>query len=81
MKTLLAVTCFAVLAAYPAAACDWNRQANGQDPIAAATLATTDLLPTVPAASSRTAPAAADQSTGQPLVELAPVVLVSDRRE
>ncbi len=73
MKKIVIATTFAAvaLAAYPAAACDWNRQASAKDPaVASAT------------PSSTVGQASAAQPTSvasKPAQESAPVVLITDR--
>jgi hypothetical protein len=76
MKKLLVVASFAAFAAYPAAACDWNREASVQDQVVAAATATTVQAPQVTQASPQ---ATVDASARQPIVEPAPVVLITDR--
>ena len=80
MKKLLVVASFAAFAAYPAAACDWNREASASDTVvaAAATTAeqTTQAAPALPQATS----VAADQSARKPIDETAPIILITDRR-
>jgi hypothetical protein len=76
MKTLLVVTAFVALAAAPAAACDWNREASAENPVVATTATTTDqAAPASPQATST----AVDESARKPIDEPAPVVLVNDR--
>jgi hypothetical protein len=87
MKKLLVVTSFAAFAAYPAAACDWNREASAKDPVVAATATTTEQTPqatlqaTLQAtpASPQATSVAVDESARKPIDEPAPVVLISDR--
>ena len=78
MKKLLVVASFAAFAAYPAAACDWNREASAQDQVVAT--ATTVPAPQVTQASPQATSVVADESARKPIVEPAPVVLVTDRR-
>ena len=78
MKKLLVVTSFAVLAAYPAAACDWNREASAKDPVVAAAT-TTEQTPQATPASPQPTTTAADESARKPTDEPAPVVLISER--
>jgi hypothetical protein len=82
-KLLLVVTSFAAFAAYPAAACDWNREASAQDPVVATTAATTEQTPqaTLQAtpASPQATSVAADESARKPVDEPVPVVLITDR--
>jgi|tagenome__1003787_1003787.scaffolds.fasta_scaffold19031658_2 hypothetical protein len=79
MKKLLAVASFAAFAAYPAAACDWNREASAQDPVVATTAAPTEqtiqALPASPPATS----VAVNERAREPIAEPPPVVLVTDR--
>jgi hypothetical protein len=79
MKKLLVVTSFAAFAAYPAAACDWNREASAQDPVVATTATTTQQTPLATPASPPTTSVAADESARKPIAEPVPVVLVTDR--
>jgi len=79
MKTLLVVTSFAALAAYPAAACDWNREASVQDPVVAATTPTTEQTPQATPAWPLATSVAVNDSARQPVAEPPPVVLVTDR--
>jgi hypothetical protein len=83
MKKLLVVAAFAVLGAYPAAACEWNREASTQDTVVAAA---TDQTPqAAPACSGADCAApkaestASEQTAAKPVFEPAPVVLVTDR--
>jgi len=73
MKKLLLVASFAAFAAYPAAACEWNREASVQDRVVATNATTTEQAPA--AATS----VAADESARKPSTEPVPVVLVTDR--
>jgi hypothetical protein len=79
MKTLVAVTCFAAFAAYPAAACDWNREASAQDPVVATAAATTEQTPRVAPAWPLATSVAVNEGARQPAAEPPPVVLVTDR--
>ena len=82
MRKLLVATAFAVAAfsAYPAAACDWNREARTNDPaIASAATPTVQTTSQAAAAPSQTASVASDTSTRKPADEPAPVVLITDR--
>jgi hypothetical protein len=76
MMKLLVVASFAAFAAYPAAACDWNREASTQDKVVATT---TEQTPLATPASPPTTSVAADQSARKPIAEPVPVVLVTDR--
>ena len=78
MKKLLVVASFAAVAAYPAAACDWNREASAQDPVVATTATTTEQTPLAAPASPPTTSVAADESARKPIAPV-PVVLVTDR--
>jgi hypothetical protein len=78
MKKLLVVASFAAFAAYPAAACDWNREASAQDPVVAATT-TTEQTPQATAAAPQATSVAVDVSARKPVSEPAPVVLITDR--
>jgi hypothetical protein len=79
MKRILVVASFAAFAAYPAAACDWNREASAQDPVVATTATTTEQTPLATPASPPATSVAADASTHKPFAEPVPVVLVTDR--
>lgn len=79
MKKLLVVASFAAFAAYPAAACDWNREASAQDPVVATTATTTEQTPLATPASPPATSVAADESARKPIAEPVPVVLVTDR--
>ena len=79
MKKLLVVTSFAALAATPAAACDWNREASAEKPVVATTATTTEQTPQATPASPQPTSTAADESARKPIDEPAPVVLITDR--
>jgi hypothetical protein len=79
MKKLLVVTSFAAFAAYPAAACDWNREASAKDPVVAAAAATTEQTPQATPASPQATSVAVDESARKPVDEPAPIVLITDR--
>ena len=79
MKTLLVVASFAALAAYPAAACDWNHEASAKDQVVAATATTTEQTPQATPASPQATSVAADASARKSIDEPAPVVLITDR--
>jgi len=79
MKKLLVVASFTACAAYPAAACDWNREASAQDPVVATTATTTEQTPLATPASPPTTSVAADESARKPIAEPVPFVLVTDR--
>ena len=79
MKTLLVVTSFAALAAYPAAACDWNREAGAQDPVVATTATTTEQTPQATSAWPQVTSVTVNERARQPVAEPPPVVLVTDR--
>ncbi len=82
MTKLLVVTTFAAVAfaAYPAAACDWNRQASSSDP-AVATTATSAQQTTTQTASqaATTSSQTASETARKPVDAPAPVVLVTER--
>ena len=79
MKTLLVVASFAALATYPAAACDWNHEANAKDQVVAAA-ATTEQAPLAATpASPQATSVAVDQSARKPIDEWPPIVLATDR--
>jgi hypothetical protein len=83
MPKLLVVATFAAVAfaAYPAAACDWNREASTNDP-AVATAAPTPTEQTTSQAAA-TPPqvdsVASDESARKPVDQPAPIVLITDR--
>jgi hypothetical protein len=79
MKKLLVVTSFAAFAAYPAAACDWNHEASANEPVVAATAATTDQTAQAAPASPQATNVAVDESARKPIDEPAQVVLITDR--
>jgi hypothetical protein len=82
MTKLLVVTTFAAVAftAYPAAACDWNREASTNDPaVASAAVPTEQTTSQAAAAPSQASTVASAESTRKPADEPAPVVLVTDR--
>jgi hypothetical protein len=84
MKKLLVVAAFAALATYPAAACEWNREASTQDTVVAtATEQTPQAAPACTGADCATqnpASTTTEQTAPKPGFEPAPVVLVNDRR-
>jgi hypothetical protein len=75
MKKVLAVTIFAAFAfaAYPAAACDWNREASAQTSVVATTATTTDQ--TSQAAPSRPQPTSVVER--KPIEEAAPTLIAN----
>jgi len=79
MKKLLVVASFAVCAAYPAAACDWNREASAQDAVVATTAPATEQAPLATSAMPRSTGVAVGESAPKPIAEPVPVVLVTDR--
>jgi hypothetical protein len=79
MKKLLVVTSFAALAATPAAACDWNREASAENPVVTAAATTTEQTPQATPSSPQATSVAADESARKPIDEPAPVVLISER--
>lgn len=74
MKKVVAVTIFAAFAfaAYPAVACDWNREASAQTPVVATT-ATTDQ--TSQAAPSQPQPTSVVER--KPIEEAAPTLIAN----
>lgn len=78
MKKLLVAASFTALAVYPAAACDWNREARAQDTVVATTATTPEQTPLATPASPSRPDVAADERARQPTTEV-PVVLVTDR--
>ena len=84
MKKLLIVTAFAAVTAYPAAACEWNREASTQDQVVAtATDQTPQAAPTcsgTDCAAPQPTSVASEPTAQKPTVfETAPIVLVTDR--
>jgi hypothetical protein len=79
MKKLLVVASFAVFAAYPAAACDWNHEASAQDQVVAAAAATTEQTPQATTASPQATSVAVNESVRKPVDQWAPIVLITDR--
>ena len=80
MKKLLVAASFAALAAYPAAACDWNHEASASDPVVAATAATTEQTPQAATpASPQPTSVAVGESARKPIDEWPPIVLATDR--
>jgi hypothetical protein len=79
MKKLLVVTSFAVFAAYPAAACDWNHEASAKDPVVAATATTTEQTPQATTVSAQATSIAVNESARKPIDEQWPIVLITDR--
>jgi hypothetical protein len=82
MPKLLVVTIFAAaFAAYPAAACDWNREASTNDPVVATTapVATEQATSQAAAAPAQADSVASDESARKPVDKPAPIVLITDR--
>jgi hypothetical protein len=79
MKKIIVAATFAAvtLAAYPAAACDWNRQASAKDPVVATAAPPTTTGPTSQRAATQPPSVASDE--GKPVQGSAPVVLITDR--
>ena len=69
MKKLLVVASVVTGAAFPAAACDWNREASARAPVVAATTTTTEATPAVQPTTS----VAVDERARQPVSEPVPV--------
>ncbi|MGY8685324.1 hypothetical protein Q2941_47515 [Bradyrhizobium sp. UFLA05-153] len=79
-KIVIATTCAAVtLTAYPATACDWNRQASAKDPVVVATAPSTTVGRASQGAAAQPSGVASDEGNRKPVQESAPVVLVTDR--
>jgi hypothetical protein len=76
MKKLLVVASVVTGAAYPATACEWNREASARAPVVAATTTTAEASPAAQPMTS----VAVDERARQPVTEPVPVVLVTDRR-
>jgi len=83
MNKLLVVAAFAALTAYPAAACDWNREASTQDQVVAAAADQTPQAAPACSGSNCTAPqpggAPSKQAARKDVFEPAPIVMVTDR--
>ena len=79
MKKLLVVASFAVFAAHPAAACDWNKEASASDTVVAAAATTTDQTAQAAPASPPATNVAADETARKPIAEPVPIVLITDR--
>ncbi|MGY8685454.1 hypothetical protein Q2941_48210 [Bradyrhizobium sp. UFLA05-153] len=81
MKKIVIVTTFAAvtLTAYPAAACDWNRQTSAKDPVVAATATSTTVGQASQGAAAQPTSVTSDEGNRKPLQESAPVVLITDR--
>jgi hypothetical protein len=82
VKKLLVVAAFAALGTYPAAACEWNREASTQDTVVAATDQTPQAAPAcsgADCAAPKAESTATEQTAAKPVFEPAPVVLVTDR--
>ena len=80
MKKLLVVASVVTGAVYPAAACDWNREASAQAPVVAATTTTTERTSEATPTAQPITSVAVDERARQPISEPVPVVLVTDRR-
>ncbi|MGY8663028.1 hypothetical protein Q3C01_11740 [Bradyrhizobium sp. UFLA05-109] len=80
MKKIVVATIFAAvtLAAYSAAACDWNREASAKASVVASTTPTT-VGGQASQASTAQPTSVADEGNRKPVQETAPVVLVTDR--
>jgi len=82
MKMLLVAAAFAAVTAYPATACDWNREASTQDQVVAATDQTPQAAPAC-SGSDCTAPQATtiatEDTSRKPVFETVPIVLATDR--
>jgi hypothetical protein len=82
MQKLLIVTVFAALTAYPAAACEWNREASTQDPVVASTDQTPQAAPACSGADCAAPPKASiasEQTARKTVNEASPIVPVTDR--
>lgn len=83
MNKLLIVAAFAAVTAYPAAACDWNREASTQDQVVANAADQTPQAAPACSGSDCTAPqaggAASEQTVRKDVFEPAPIVMVTDR--
>jgi len=83
MKKIVVAATFvaATLAAYPAAACDWNRQASAKDAVVATTVPPTTTGQASQVAAAQPPSVASDE--GKPVQGSvqgsAPVVLITDR--
>ena len=81
MKKIVVATTFAAvtLAAYSAAACDWNREARASDPVVATTAPPTTTGQASQGAAAQPMSVASDEANRKPVQESAPVVLITDR--
>jgi hypothetical protein len=83
MNKLFVVAAFAALTAYPAAACDWNREASTQDQVVATAADQTPQAAPACSGSNCTAPqpsgAPSEQAVRKDVFEPAPIVMVTDR--
>jgi len=79
MKIFLVVASFGALAACPAAACDWNREASAQEPVVTAAAAIPEQTPRATSAWPVVTSVAVSERARQPVAEPPPVVLVTDR--
>jgi hypothetical protein len=84
MNKLLVVTAFAAITIYPAAACDWNREASTQDQtVATATDQTPQATPACTGSDCAAPPpssVASEETAPKPVFEPAPIVLAAERR-
>jgi hypothetical protein len=82
MKKIVIATTFAAatLAAHPAAACDWNREANANVPVVATTAPSTVTGQASQGGGvAQSTSVASDEGNRKPIQESAPVVLITDR--
>ena len=81
MKKIVIATTFATatLAAHPAAACDWNREANANVPVVATTAPSTVTGQASQGGVAQSTSVASDEGNRKPIQESAPVVLITDR--
>jgi hypothetical protein len=83
MNKLLVLAAFAALTAYPAAACDWNREASTQDQVVATAADQTPQAAPACSGPNCTVPqpdgAPSEQVARKDVFEPAPILMVTDR--
>jgi hypothetical protein len=84
MNKLLVVAAFAAVSVYPAAACEWDREASTQDQVVAtATDQTPEATPACrgsDCAAPQPSSVASEETAPKPVFEQAPIVLAAERR-
>ena len=82
MKKIVIATTFAAatLAAHPAAACDWNREANANVPVIATTAPPSTVIGQASQGGvAQSTSVASDEGNRKSIQESAPVVLITNR--